>query len=814
MGYYKVLEYRDDRKYVVEGLNDGSQREMRIKYADIVRVKEDDCQIIEGVSLPGYVPASKDLHFVAYGEDKALYPLEQKLCALSETASKRIKVGDIAELTLKNQTTFLCRVDSTSAEKSEITITRLGDSDRQTISLNDIIIPSIKVLADGYRYFDDDVLVMKWPNGVYYPFDAVAKAVWYDSVIAPGQIVKIESKKDFALTDVARELGVKLPDVIRHIANVLPDNYNNGRGIQVDKPEDTILSISEFYRLTQYLKRPETQFKSIIHWEYYVSKRFNGIPKPKFLEECDPYRCGVPYQNLDMERFVNLVEWLDNKKKLEADIVSYFPLFPLLYWWEQIRFVIRVVVYYKSGQSNISDLNLLERLVEYPQQVNINVLIFIHSIIKLHREKTTLSNAELFHIWKSNQPNYIDGEFGLALNDYIGTHLFCTCHGALGFNVEDWWLPNVNAENKPVLYIYGNGDVSLRANGNNDVKSTIESVKQHKGFVVIREDDNREEKSCFESNQCPVLRAICEDTERRDEYLKAMNISQAEFEKNANLSDLFTFNYCPLVSVPSWRNKWAEKHRDKCISSKQPRIKYLYLWHKRNTKQQHTFCEGILSKELHQKANLPFSWCGGNACFADRYAMPEVAKGENNTSNAGIIKVDIYTSAVYLNLLENNNQSKWLLQRFHARLNWLNATSKHLYCRSCNHILEVRQTSLTYDAHTVSRFSCQTEGCVQRNKEIYLSHCWNDRCRGVIDSRDTSQCPNHKYICPSCGVCCGEKMFELKRQAGVPYKSAQYHYEQGTFFCYRCGKEMTRQGHRYYCSDHPGVVTTPPRSKK
>lgn len=818
MGYYKVLSCLDNRKYIVESLKDRGQREMKIKYADIVRIKENDCQIIAGVSYQGYIPASNDIHFVISSDGASIFPIEEKLCALADTQTKKIKTGDIVEFTLTDRSSYICCVESTSSAEKMLCVKNLGDSIEHKIFVKDIDLSSIKVLVDGYSYLGDDVLVLRDPNGVYHRFDSVAKKVWYNSVIESGQILHIESKQHFTLSEVANELGVKLPDVKSHICNILPDDINDGVGINAavldmrrqnqgaQEDKDINITSSEFYKLIQYLNRPDTQFKSIIHWEYYVNKRYKGVPKPQFLVNCDPYKYGVPYEDLEMDKFANLKEWLDNKGNLNSDIVSYFPLFPLLYWSEQIRFVRRLISLHRTERYRFNDLSLLEQLTKHPKLVNINVLIFIHTLLKLYKEHRTLYNAELFQIWRSNQPNHINDEFGLALNDYIGTNLFCHCKVAVGFNVENWWQPNVNAENKPVLYIYSDDTMDLRENGNYEVEATMESVKKYKGFVVFREDDNRTVSQCFRNRACPVLRAIDEDGEHRVELLKRMNISTKELEENSNLIDLFAFNDCPLISVPSWRNKWAEKHRDKCVSDMPPRVKSIYLWYKRNSKTKHLFCEGVLSKTLHKKAKLPYSWCG-NACFSNIYTMPEFTASVDNIKILNAGRVNIYSAAIYLGLLADDNKSKELLQRFHSCLNWLNLTAKHLYCRSCNHILEAVQTSSNHTAHTVSLFACQNTNCSQYKAQVYLSHCWNDKCRSIIDSRDTSLCPLRKYICPSCGVCCGEKMFKFKSQADVSYKSLQYHYEQNKFFCYKCGGEMIRQGSRYYCKNHPEVVT-------
>jgi hypothetical protein len=162
-----------------------------------------------------------------------------------------------------------------------------------------------------------------------------------------------------------------------------------------------------------------------------------------------------------------------------------------------------------------------------------------------------------------------------------------------------------------------------------------------------------------------------------------------EFEENMHLMDLFAYDDCPLISVPSWRKKWAERHRDKCVANTPPRVESIYLWHKKNYKAKHLFCEGKLSKVLHKKTQLPYSWCG-NACFANIYVMPELTASYEDTKILSAGRVDVYSAAVYLNLLADGDKLKLKFQNFHSCLNWLNIAAKRLYCKSCNHILAER----------------------------------------------------------------------------------------------------------------------------
>ena len=67
MSYYKILSCKDNKQYYIEGLSDGIQREMRVQYADLVRIKENSCQIIESSCPASYSLVSPDLYFVEDG---------------------------------------------------------------------------------------------------------------------------------------------------------------------------------------------------------------------------------------------------------------------------------------------------------------------------------------------------------------------------------------------------------------------------------------------------------------------------------------------------------------------------------------------------------------------------------------------------------------------------------------------------------------------------------------------------------------------------------------------------------------------------
>lgn len=118
--------------------------------------------------------------------------------------------------------------------------------------------------------------------------------------------------------------------------------------------------------------------------------------------------------------------------------------------------------------------------------------------------------------------------------------------------------------------------------------------------------------------------------------------------------------------------------------------------------------------------------------------------------------------------------------------------SKRLVCKDCGHILFPAKKQ----GH--SRFKCLLPSCPECNKEVYLNYC-HDCKKGIIDSRDTKQCPNGMYICPSCGSCCSNKYFEFmadkyrvlgkKIPLFISRNSGNGHRDRKMFFCHKCGAQ-------------------------
>ena len=132
---------------------------------------------------------------------------------------------------------------------------------------------------------------------------------------------------------------------------------------------------------------------------------------------------------------------------------------------------------------------------------------------------------------------------------------------------------------------------------------------------------------------------------------------------------------------------------------------------------------------------------------------------------------------------------------------------KRLICKECGHILFPAQQ------RGRNRFRCLLPACSEYNKVVYLSYCHECK-KGLIDSRETKQCPNGLYICPSCNSCCSNAFFNemasryrrqgLNPPAFISRNIGKGHKDLNMFFCPKCGAQKTeivdKSGvHEYRC---------------
>lgn len=221
-----------------------------------------------------------------------------------------------------------------------------------------------------------------------------------------------------------------------------------------------------------------------------------------------------------------------------------------------------------------------------------------------------------------------------------------------------------------------------------------------------------------------------------------------------------------------------------------------YIRNEHQKAKNHPICDGRkavnrASKEpLLSDEKVEYWWCANQKCFKPSRELHNSNDWEKYSllDFLTILKVNFKETdlEIYLNII--NKANRFL---------------KHLKCRECNHILYPKGKT-QYAFYGVSNFSCKTETCSEKGKEIYLSHCLNGNCEMVIDSRDCVKCKPPEldaescgwYVCNFCHSCCSGQQLERRKWVYDNILHKEYkchikgHRDLGIVSCNKCGDSM------------------------
>lgn len=210
----------------------------------------------------------------------------------------------------------------------------------------------------------------------------------------------------------------------------------------------------------------------------------------------------------------------------------------------------------------------------------------------------------------------------------------------------------------------------------------------------------------------------------------------------------------------------------------------------------HPICDGrkainrATKEPLLSDEKVEYWWCANQKCFKPSRELHNSTDWEKYSllDFLTILKVDFKETdlEIYLNII--NKANRFL---------------KHLKCRECNHILYPKGKT-QYAFYGVSNFSCKTETCSEKGKEIYLSHCLNGYCEMEIDSRDCVKCKPPEldaescgwYVCNFCHSCCSGQQLERRKYVYDNILHKEYkchikgHRDLGIVSCNKCGDSM------------------------
>lgn len=234
--------------------------------------------------------------------------------------------------------------------------------------------------------------------------------------------------------------------------------------------------------------------------------------------------------------------------------------------------------------------------------------------------------------------------------------------------------------------------------------------------------------------------------------------------------------------------------------SKYVNNKHLAAFKRTETPNGIIYCEGRQSNIKDKIFNRDFWWCCNHPCY-DNCETLHTSEEWNR-----------YTLLDFLTILglslDDSNRVGDSIERgkyyqFISEINRFNRLLERMYCKVCDNILYPIEDS-NFAHYRVSRFSCTNEKCSEYRKEIYLHHCLNGKCNGIIDSRKSEQCPNGLYICDNkeCGCCCSHEMLKrrlenLKVTGGYIHQNLETlvnnlsgHLERAMHYCFKCGALM------------------------
>ncbi|MBQ7941914.1 MAG: hypothetical protein IJ328_05850 [Muribaculaceae bacterium] len=217
-------------------------------------------------------------------------------------------------------------------------------------------------------------------------------------------------------------------------------------------------------------------------------------------------------------------------------------------------------------------------------------------------------------------------------------------------------------------------------------------------------------------------------------------------------------------------------------------------------------CTPDISWEKHCATGLNYYWCMGKKCF--RSNLEHYADEDSYWSKYTILEMSRILGYEQIRIAENGlYELSSTIKDYAAIIFRAYRKFNQLKCRACGHLLfPIRLESFNRYCY----FRCINNKCNEYNVSVYLNYCYKCK-RGLIDSRETKQCTNGKYICRECLACCDDGMFEriarryVQQRREIPYNLRMSlgngHNNRDIFFCPDCGSQLCKtDSKKMYCS--------------
>lgn len=297
---------------------------------------------------------------------------------------------------------------------------------------------------------------------------------------------------------------------------------------------------------------------------------------------------------------------------------------------------------------------------------------------------------------------------------------------------------------------------------------------------------------------------LMSETEQREATEKFCRIESAEVRKRTIESlkeelqaELIEHSYFEIPYDRNVLSRVIHKYYFKSTISEDDYITYKeFLSHVPLSGKFKPFCAPELSKKHNPAIDLPYFWCRGKECFRNNLHNETLEKQSDwhQYSLYHLIEIIGYPK---LHETEGGYEPDPVVWQFIAVTNKVAQKFKRLKCRACGHMLfsSFRVTGF----NRINHYGCLNPSCAEYRKLVYLNFCFHCK-KGLIDSRDTKQCPNGWYICPTCLSCCDDSQYERQAQRyilsgkpipeGIESKRGHGHNDKGEYFCPQCGNPI------------------------
>ena len=315
-----------------------------------------------------------------------------------------------------------------------------------------------------------------------------------------------------------------------------------------------------------------------------------------------------------------------------------------------------------------------------------------------------------------------------------------------------------------------------------DVFGFWQEIRQSLPIEILRNQQSNEYKEAsakYEKKEAEEVRNRCLASLRRE--LKTELINEAFFEIPYNrtlLSDTIKRFY--------FKGTIGEKDE---LHQRQ------FLTHSNLTSNFVQYCAPQLSEATNPAIDLPYFWCRGKECFQNNLGT-QTLEEESNWQNYTFFHLSEIMGFPKLHMTVAGYEPEPSVWQFIAITNKVMQKFRRLKCRACGHMMFTERTS---GFNRYNYYECVNPTCAEVRHPVYLNFCFKCK-KGLIDSRDTKQCPNGWYICPTCLACCDDEQYERQAQryiltkrpipSRIQEKRGCGHNDKGEYFCPKCGNPI------------------------